>query len=98
MTKEDIIQLGNLVRIKLSESEEETFNQEISSILEYVSTVKNITADSENAEPKVGARFNVLRDDIITNEPGFFSEALLQAMPDREGQFMSVKKILKPPE
>lgn len=96
MTKEDIIHLGNLSRIKLSEAEVETFNQEIDSILEYVSTVKNMVSDASVEDKTVGARFNILRADAVTNEPGTFTDVLLEALPHREGQFMSVKKILQP--
>jgi aspartyl-tRNA(Asn)/glutamyl-tRNA(Gln) amidotransferase subunit C len=96
MTKEEIIHLGTLSRIKLSESEVATFSQEIDSILEYVSVVKNITSDEDVDDKKVGAVFNVLREDDVTNVPGTFTEVLLEAMPNREGQFMAVKKILQP--
>lgn len=95
MQKEDIIHLGNLSRIKLSEAEVETFNQEIEAILEYVSVVKNIASDAMVSDKKVGAVFNVLREDVVTNEPGTFTDVLLEAMPHRDGQYMSVKKILQ---
>ena len=96
MTKEDIVHLGNLARIKLSEEEVVVFNQDIEAILNYVSVVKNIAADAESASKEVGAVFNILREDEVTNEPGTFSEILLEAMPHRDGQFMAVKKILQP--
>lgn len=98
MTKEDIVHLGNLSRIKLNDAEVETFNQEIDAILEYVSVVKNIASDSLVSDKTVGATFNVLRDDIVTNEPGTFTKVLLEAMPHSEGNYMSVKKILQQPQ
>jgi len=66
--------------------------------LEYVSTVKNIVADDSSTEPIVGARYNVLRADEVTNEPGEYTEKLLRAMPKRDGQYMLVKKILNQDE
>lgn len=95
MQKEDIIHLGNLSRIKLTEAEVETFNQEIEAILEYVSVVKNIASDAVVSDKKVGAVSNVLREDVVTNEPGTFTDVLLGAMPHRDGKYMSVKKILQ---
>lgn len=94
MTKEEIKKLGSLSRIALSEAEIESFRSEIDSILEYVSVVKDIVSDT-SSEPSVGARFNVLREDAVTVEPGSFTEVMLEAMPKTDGQFLSVKKILK---
>ena len=94
MTKEEIRNLGSLSRIALSEAEVESFNQEIDSILEYVSVVKNIAAEG-NETKTLGVRFNVLRSDEITNTPGSFTADILASMPKTDGQFLSVKKILK---
>lgn len=98
MTKDEIKVLGALSRIALSEAEIETFNQEIDAILEYVSVVKNIAMGEENTMQSVGARFNVLRADVVTNMPGMYTDALLAAMPKTNGQYLSVKKILKQAE
>lgn len=93
MTKEEIIHLGSLSRIALTPAEIATFQTDIDSILAYVSTVKDLAADGELGSV-VGARYNVLRPDTVTTEPGEHTETLLSAMPHREGSFMSVKKIL----
>ena len=97
MTKEEILHLGNLSRLALSPAEVDTFSTEIDAILADVGTVKDIVADEATA-PMVGPRHNVLRTDRVTNEPGQYTETLLAAMPKREGQFMSVKKILNQDE
>jgi aspartyl/glutamyl-tRNA(Asn/Gln) amidotransferase C subunit len=93
MTKEDIMQLGELSRIALSPTEIERLQTEIDSIVAYVSTVRDI-AEGEVLGAVVGARYNVLRPDMVTTTPGAHTETLLKAMPHRDGQFMSVKKIL----
>ncbi len=97
MTKDEITQLGSLARIALTPTEIDTFQSEIDSILAYVSTVKDMAAD-ETLGSDVGVRFNVLRPDEVTTVAGEHTETLLQAMPHREGQFMSVKKILNQTE
>jgi len=98
MTKDEILHLGTLSRIALLPAEVDKFSTEIDAILEYVSTVKNIVADDSSTEPIVGARYNVLRADEVTNEPGEYTEKLLRAMPKRDGQYMLVKKILNQDE
>lgn len=93
MTKEDIIQLGELSRIALSSAEIGRLQTEIDAILSYVSTVRDIAA-GEVPGTAVGALYNVLRPDVITTVAGAYTETLLSALPHRDGQFMSVKKII----
>jgi aspartyl-tRNA(Asn)/glutamyl-tRNA(Gln) amidotransferase subunit C len=94
MTKEEVEHLAKLARIELSEAEVETFTTEISAILEYVSTVQDIAGDDASAAPVVGTHHNIFRKDEVTNEPNSFTEDLLAEMPQTEGRFMVVKKIL----
>jgi len=93
MTKEEILHLGTLSRIRLSEAEVEKFKGEIDSILEYVSQVNELVDDG-HLEKKVGLVHNVFREDEVTNEPGSYSAALTAAFPEREGDYLKVKKIL----
>lgn len=93
MTKEEILHLGRLSRIALTTGEVDAFQTSIDSILEYVSVVTEMAGDGE-IEKKVGARYNVLRPDVVTEEAGTHSEILLTAMPKRDGRFLSVQKIL----
>ena len=93
MTKEDILHLGRLSRIALSPTEVDNLAASIDSILEYVSVVRTII-DGGASEPQVGARYNVLRPDVVTEAAGSHAEVLLAAMPKRDGRFLSVKKIL----
>jgi aspartyl/glutamyl-tRNA(Asn/Gln) amidotransferase C subunit len=93
MTKDDIMQLGELSRIALKPAEIETLHAEIDAILAYVSTVQDLAGEGEVGHV-VGARYNVLRADEVTTTPGAYTETLLSAAPQREGNFLSVKKIL----
>ena len=96
MNKEDVKHLGNLARIELSEAEAENFAGEISAIVSYVGVVQDIVnSESEDANPKVGVRFNVFRKDIVTNEPESFTKDILAEMPKTQGRHLVVKKILK---
>lgn len=95
ITKDEILHLGGLARIKLSDNEVEKLSGEIESILSYVSAVNDVVKDGA-LEKKVGAVFNVFREDEVTNEPGEFTEAILEEMPERDGRYLKVKKILNP--
>lgn len=98
MTKEEILHLGRLSRIALTEKEVDTLATSIDSILEYVSVIRTMVGDDGVTEPQVGVRYNVLRPDVITNESGASAPELLDAMPKRDGRFLVVKKILTPSE
>ncbi len=92
ITTDGVLHLGQLARITIDPDQAEQLKNEIGSILAYVSTVKDIAGDM--GEKQVGARYNVLREDEVTNEPGVHTEAILNAAPERDGQFVKVKKIL----
>ena len=92
ITTEEVLHLGQLGRITITPEQAEQLKDEIGSILSYVGQVKDIAGDI--GEKQVGARFNVMREDEVTNEPGAHTEAILNAAPERDGQFVKVKKIL----
>jgi aspartyl-tRNA(Asn)/glutamyl-tRNA(Gln) amidotransferase subunit C len=95
MKQQDVKHLAALSRLELSEAEVEAYTKEMSAILEYVSAVQGMAGEGA-LEPKVGARFNVFRPDEVTNEPGAYTKDLLREMPQTDGRFMVVKKILNP--
>ena len=94
MEKRDIEHLARLSRIKLTEAEIDEFGSELSSIVEYVGAVSAIASDAAGTEPETGPRYNVFRLDEITNEPNEFTADILAEMPDTDGRYMKVKKIL----
>lgn len=97
MTKDEIIQLSDLSRITLTDTEVSAFQSEIDAILAYVSTIQEI-AGADLAGPTVLPVHNVLRPDAVTNEPGAHTDTLLAAAPHTQGKFIAVKKILKQTE
>jgi aspartyl-tRNA(Asn)/glutamyl-tRNA(Gln) amidotransferase subunit C len=97
MTKEEILHLGRLSRIALAPAEVDAMQTSIDAILEYVSVVRDIASDTADV-PQIGARYNVLRSDEITEPAGTHADVLLAAMPKLDGRFLSVKKILNQSE
>ncbi len=95
MTKEEVIHLAKLARIELSNTELENFTKEMSAILTYVSSIKEMVGDEVISAPTVGDRFNVFRPDVVTNEPDSTTKEILSEMPQTEGRYLVVKKILQ---
>ena len=94
MKREDIAHLGTLSRIELSEVELQTLEGELSSIVSYVSVISDIASDDVDMTPQLGARHNILRPDVVTNEPNEYTADMLAEMPATDGRYMKVKKIL----
>lgn len=94
MNREEIAHLGTLARLSLTEAELVRLEAELSAIVSYVSTVAEIAGETEDTTPTVGARFNVFRPDIVTNEADQYTEALLNEAPERSGRYLKVKKII----
>lgn len=93
MTQEEIEHLARLSRVRLTNDEVKHFKHEISSILEYVSTVQTLAAEEPSTTGV--SHHNIFRPDEVTNEPETHTETLLAAAPTRQGRFLSVKKILQ---
>lgn len=93
ITTKDVQKLSDLARIRLSDDEKNKLAHEVGSILDYVGEIKNASLDL-GAEGRVGAVKNILRDDVVQNKAGEFSQDLLNQAPKREGDYVSVKKII----
>ena len=93
MNRDHILHLGELSRIALTDDQVTQLAGELSAIVSYVSTVNDIAAEAAE-DPQVGARYNILRPDVVTNKPDQYTEALLREMPHTKGRHLKVKKIL----
>lgn len=93
ITVKEIENLANLARIKLEESEKQGLTKEIDSILAYVDQIKKATVDVDYT-PIPGAVHNIFRDDIVKPISAEDREAILEESPDREKDFIAVKKII----
>jgi len=93
LTRDDVLKLAKLSRLKLSDSEVTQFQKEISEILGYVQMLEK--ADTEGLKPtyQVTGLQNVSRPDELidyTAKP----EDLLKNLPARDKNYIKVKKML----
>lgn len=98
VTKEEIIKLADLARIDIEEKEIENLRGEIEVILNYVgqvSTVAETEVDKEiNDDMDIKTLHNIMREDENPTESGTYSKDLIAEFPDKEGDYLKVKKIL----
>jgi aspartyl-tRNA(Asn)/glutamyl-tRNA(Gln) amidotransferase subunit C len=92
-TKEEVQKLASLARISVSEGELAKFTEEFDSILAYVGKLSELSIDTKGAQA-VPALRNVLRPDGEPHESGKYTERLVQAFPEKEGNLLQVKQII----
>ncbi|MES2470880.1 MAG: Asp-tRNA(Asn)/Glu-tRNA(Gln) amidotransferase subunit GatC [Patescibacteria group bacterium] len=93
ITKADIESLAALSRIELTEEEKVQFAEEAKVILSYIADISGKISPAQ-AESRTGALKNVMRADEVSNTPGEQTQTLLDEAPHREGDYLTVKKII----
>lgn len=93
ITVQELEHLAKLCRIKLSDQDKKSLATEFDSILGYVDQLKKVQVKLDE-EGRVGAVKNVMREDKDRTISEADREALLSLAPDREGDFVAVKKII----
>lgn len=91
---EAIRELAQLARLKLTATEEESVQKDISGILDYVGQVSALQGSDATSVPPVR---NVMREDVPTMVLGT-REALRKAFPAEEGGYNVVRKIIEKDE
>lgn len=94
MKREDIAHLATLARLELTETELQALPAELSSIMSYVSVISDMASEDADMTPVLGARHNILRPDLVTNEADEYTTDLIAEMPRTEGRYLKVNKIL----
>ncbi len=99
ISKEEVLNLAQLARLELTDTEVAALQKDISNILEYVGQVSAV-AVTDKKEEKPPVR-NIMRDDAprdMAHPLTGKEEALRAAFPLREGDFNVVRKIIQKDE
>lgn len=89
---DDVKKLAALSRLDIPEAELEAFAGEFDAILGYVGKLDEL--ELVHGAPTAGAVRNVMREDGEPHETGRYTEKLAEQFPAREGNHLSVKKII----
>ncbi len=89
---DDVKRLAALARISISDAELDTFSKEFESVLAYVGQIEKLDATAApDLRPTVR---NVLREDGEPHRSAVHTEKLAAQFPEREGDYLKVKKII----
>jgi aspartyl-tRNA(Asn)/glutamyl-tRNA(Gln) amidotransferase subunit C len=92
LSKQEVLKVGTLSRIRLSDAEVDRFASQLSGILGYVDKLREL--DTAGVEPLAHALpiHNVLRSDDV--RPGLTTEQALAAAPESDGDFFRVPRVI----
>lgn len=92
ISREELLKLAALARLKLDESEIERFQKDIAEMLAYVKTLEEV--DTSGIEPQLQALIsgNVLREDVV--QPSLPVDEALKNAPDRIDNYLKVPKVV----
>ena len=96
LTRDDILKLARLSRLKLSEEEVKLFTQEFNEILNYVELLDSVDVAGLEPTYQVNGLVNITRDDVIRTEDAYAAtpaELLKNAPETEDGQFR-VKRMI----
>ncbi len=88
--------MAELAKIELHEHEKDKLIKDLGKILEYFEELKSV--NTEGVEPLAGgtSEKNVLRDDVVSERPlGADSGKLVEAFPEREGNYLKVPPVFE---
>lgn len=91
-TTEDVKRLATLARVEVAEADLERFAAEFDSVLAYVGKLDELTLSEDDKNQS--AVQNVLRADEGAYEAGTWTERIVGQFPAKEGNSLSVKKII----
>jgi aspartyl-tRNA(Asn)/glutamyl-tRNA(Gln) amidotransferase subunit C len=94
LTRDEVLKLAALSKLRLSESEIERLSTELSEILNYVEILDQV--DTRDLEPtyQVTGLKNVMRTDA-TKDYGYSSHDLLKNAPAVQDSQFKVKRVLE---
>ncbi len=97
LSSEDVHHLADLARIELTESEVESFRDEVSAVLEYVDRLQKI--DTTNVEMHTPpAQAEGWRVDVVDACDRDVIASILNQFPEREGDFLRTPAIFSSPK
>ncbi len=98
ISKEEIKKLADLARIEIPDEEVESLRGEIDAILDYVGQVSAVAEGAGIPSPEQGEGqggiFNIMREDANPTESQTYSKDLIAEFPQKENNYLKVKKIL----
>jgi aspartyl-tRNA(Asn)/glutamyl-tRNA(Gln) amidotransferase subunit C len=93
LSKDDVLKLAKLARLKLSEDESARYQKEFSEILSYVEQLSTVETDNLKPTYQVNGLSTITRDDVILDY-GTTKENLLRNVHSVDKSQIKVKRMI----
>lgn len=91
----DIKHVASLAHLSLNEDEAKKFQEQISSILEYVGKLNEVDTRSVEPTAHITGVTNAMREDEVRACAPETREVLLKNAPQKEGDYIKVKPVFQ---
>jgi aspartyl-tRNA(Asn)/glutamyl-tRNA(Gln) amidotransferase subunit C len=99
ITKEQILHLAELARLKLKDDEIEKLTQDLNKILNYVEKIQELNLKDIEPLTNIIERLPLREDEILSEEERKIieeiREKIIENFPQKEGNYLKVPKILE---
>lgn len=97
ITKEEVIKLALLARLKVTEEEVEQYSTQLTDILNYSEQVQNFSGLKFKSEEEKAIQIidsKMMRDDLVVEQTQDVLDHLMSAIPQKHGKFVKSPKAL----
>lgn len=95
LSKDDINRIAHLSRIKITEDEEKEFSKDLSSILDFVSKLKEAEGNVSDEQLRECKDYSILREDSYDNkELEGAGDILIDMALEKKDGYVKVKRVL----
>ncbi len=95
LTKDEVAHIAELARLHLTDEEVTRYQSELSRILEYIDQLREVNTEGIEPTAQVTGLINYLREDVARQSDESTRKRLLDAAPEREGDYFKVKAVFE---
>jgi aspartyl-tRNA(Asn)/glutamyl-tRNA(Gln) amidotransferase subunit C len=93
LSSEDVEKIAGLAKLELADDEKESFREQLSSILEYVSNLSEVNIEDVEPMSHIVPVLNVLREDEVRACTKEVRDAVVGSFPESEEDMLKVKAV-----
>jgi len=93
LNKKEVEHIAALARVRISEDEKETFSKQLSSILDYVNQLQEVTASGISETAQVTGIENAMRKDEMCGASKETRDQIVKNFPEPEDDLCKVKSV-----
>jgi aspartyl-tRNA(Asn)/glutamyl-tRNA(Gln) amidotransferase subunit C len=94
LSKEEILHIATLARIGVSEKDVESYQHDLSDILDYFKKLEEVNVDGVEEIGHITGMQNSFRSDVQADFGSIGKEEILKNVPAMKEQYIKVKSVL----